>query len=132
MTVLIYVDTSKQVGDPDHLKVLCRGADSFLGGTLTALTVDLVFAVLEQPGQTKTCTIVTAFTRLERDHFISIVQFGQIGVSSCSNDLLSLSTMTLATSYGVSAQNLKIKSGHSKNQIRPLATDRFREQEARD
>ena len=83
--------------------------------------MDLVFAVLEQPGQTKTCTIVTAFTRLERDHFISIVQFGQIGVSSCSNDLLSLSTMTLATSYGVSAHfktsksnqaTPKIKSGH--------------------
>ena len=25
MTVLIYVDTSKQVGDPDHLKVFANG-----------------------------------------------------------------------------------------------------------
>jgi hypothetical protein len=24
MTVWIYIDTSKQIGDPDHLKVFCR------------------------------------------------------------------------------------------------------------
>ena len=27
MTVLIYVDTSKQVGDPDHLKVFANAQD---------------------------------------------------------------------------------------------------------
>jgi hypothetical protein len=51
--------------------------------------------VLEQPGQTKTCTIVMASSREERDQFISLLQRGQVGGSSCSSDLLSRSTMAL-------------------------------------
>jgi hypothetical protein len=74
----------------------CRcGADSFSGGTLPARTIVLVSAVLEQPGQTKTCTIVMASSREERDQFISLLQRGQVGGSSCSSDLLSRSTMAL-------------------------------------
>jgi hypothetical protein len=74
----------------------CRcGADSFSGGTLPARTIVLVSAVLEQPGQTKTCTIVMASSREERDQFISLLQLGQVGGSSCSSDLLSRSTMAL-------------------------------------
>jgi hypothetical protein len=55
--------------------------------------VDLASSIREQLGQTKTCATVVAFKSVERDHFISMLHFGQIGVSSCSNDLLSLSTM---------------------------------------
>jgi len=64
-----------------------------LGGILLALIVDFVSATWEQPGQTKTCTMVVASTSIERDHFISMVQFGQFGGSSWSKDRLSLSTM---------------------------------------
>jgi hypothetical protein len=54
-----------------------RGADSFPRGVLAALTVDFVSAIWEHAGQTKTCDMVVAFTKVERDHFISILQFGQ-------------------------------------------------------
>ena len=37
--------------------------------------------------------MVVASTSIERDHFISMVQFGQFGGSSWSKDRLSLSTM---------------------------------------
>jgi hypothetical protein len=60
-------------------------------------TVVLVSAVLEQSGQTKTCTIVTASSRVERNQAISLLQLGQAGGSSCSSDLLSLSTMALSS-----------------------------------
>jgi hypothetical protein len=39
--------------------------------------------------------MVVASTSVERDHFISRLQLGQLGESNCSNDLLSLSTMSL-------------------------------------
>jgi hypothetical protein len=55
----------------------------------------LVSVIWEQPGQMKTCTMVVASTSVERDHFISRLQLGQLGESNCSNDLLSLSTMSL-------------------------------------
>ena len=42
----------------------------------------------------KTWETVAASTRVERDQTISMLHFGQIGGSSCSSDLLSLSTMT--------------------------------------
>jgi hypothetical protein len=64
-----------------------------LGGILVALILDLVSVTREQPGQTKTCTMVVASTSVERDHFISVLQFGQIGGSNWSKDFLSLSTM---------------------------------------
>jgi hypothetical protein len=64
-----------------------------LGGVLTALIVDLLSAIWVHPEQTKTCTMVVASTSVERDHFISIEQFGQCGGSNCSKDLLSLSTI---------------------------------------
>ena len=54
---------------------------------MTALIVDLVSAVWEQPGQMKTCTMVVASTSVERVHFISRLQIGQFGKSKCSNDL---------------------------------------------
>ena len=44
---------------------------------LVARTVDTVSAVLEQPEQTKMCTIVTSSTSDERVQFISVAQFGQ-------------------------------------------------------
>jgi hypothetical protein len=44
---------------------------------LIALTVDLVSEVWEQPGQTKTCAMVVASISVERDHFISMLQFGR-------------------------------------------------------
>ena len=62
---------------------------------MIALIVDLVFEVQEQPAQTKTCAMLVASISVELVHFISILQFGQLGGSSCSNDLLSLSTMSL-------------------------------------
>ena len=65
---------------------------------MIALIVDLVFEVQEQPAQTKTCAMVVASINVERVHFISILQFGQLGGSSCSNDLLSLSTMVVSSS----------------------------------
>jgi hypothetical protein len=37
----------------------------------------LVSAMLEHLGQTKTCTIVTASARVERDQLISLAQFEQ-------------------------------------------------------
>jgi hypothetical protein len=40
-------------------------------------------------------------TRVERDQIISMLHFGQIGASSCSNDFLSLSTMSFAASFPV-------------------------------
>ena len=36
---------------------------------LLALIVDFVSATWEQPGHTKTCTMVVASTSIERDHF---------------------------------------------------------------
>jgi len=44
--------------------------------------VDFFSATWEQPEHTKICTMVVAFTNVERDHFISMVQFGQFGRSS--------------------------------------------------
>src|SRR6188472_1020575 len=62
---------------------------------LLARTVVLVSAVLEQPEQTKTCTIVSASSRDERDQIISLLQPGEVGGSRCSSDFLSRSTMVL-------------------------------------
>jgi hypothetical protein len=62
---------------------------------LIALMVDLVSETWEQPEQMKTCAMVVASISVERDHFISMLQFGQLGASRCSNALLSLSTTSL-------------------------------------
>ena len=64
-----------------------------MGGIAIALIVDLLSATWEQPAQTKMCRMVVASTSVERVQFISVAQFGQFGGSSCSKDLLSLSTM---------------------------------------
>jgi hypothetical protein len=65
-----------------------------LAGTLVALMAVLVSAVEEQPEQMKTCTTVAGSARVERDHSISLLHFGQCGGSRSSSDFLSLSTMT--------------------------------------
>ena len=64
------------------------------------MIVDSVSSIREQPLQMKTCATVVGLASAERDQCISILHFGQIGVSSCSNARLSLSTMRLAVSCG--------------------------------
>lgn len=71
---------------------LNRGAASLSGGTAITSILVVVSLVRQQLGQWNRCPIVSASTKVDRVHFMSIRQFGQVGGSNSSNARLILST----------------------------------------
>lgn len=83
----------------DQAARLIPGAVSLSGGTIVTSTLEVVSPVRQQLGQWNRCWIVSAWTKLDRSHFMSIWQVGQVGASNSSNARLILSTINLAYSF---------------------------------